>query len=116
MGSILTSWKEIAAYLGKGVRTVQRWEQTFGLPIRRPDKGNAKTVLANTTELDEWIQTTTARPVETTHGEITSLRLECQQLRQEVAALRARCVELESRVISPKIVEPTPLYRNARRG
>jgi hypothetical protein len=31
----LESWKEIAAYLKKGVRTVQRWDQTEGLPIRR---------------------------------------------------------------------------------
>jgi hypothetical protein len=25
--SVLTSWKEIAQYVGKGVRTVQRWER-----------------------------------------------------------------------------------------
>src|SRR6266550_1743785 len=31
----LESWKEIAAYLGKGVRTVVRWEKTEGLPVHR---------------------------------------------------------------------------------
>src|SRR4051812_33630088 len=31
----LQSWKEIAAYLKRGVRTVQRWERSHGLPVRR---------------------------------------------------------------------------------
>jgi hypothetical protein len=29
----LGSWKEIAAYLGRDVRTVQRWEKKEGLPV-----------------------------------------------------------------------------------
>lgn len=55
MSVALSSWKEIAAYLGKGVRTVQRWEQQFGLPVRRP---NAKShvIFAIPTELDAWIK------------------------------------------------------------
>jgi hypothetical protein len=36
MATAFTSWKEIAKYLGKGVRTAQRWEHEAGLPIRRP--------------------------------------------------------------------------------
>src|SRR3954463_10845884 len=31
----LDSWKEIAAYLRRGVRTVQRWERDEGLPVHR---------------------------------------------------------------------------------
>ena len=31
----LDSWKEIAAYLGRGIRTVQRWEREEGLPVHR---------------------------------------------------------------------------------
>ena len=34
-GRRLDSWKEIAAYLGRDVRTVQRWERREGLPIHR---------------------------------------------------------------------------------
>src|SRR3984885_4315700 len=34
--TVLSSWKDIARYLGKGVRTVQRWERHLGLPVRRP--------------------------------------------------------------------------------
>jgi len=31
----LDSWKEIAAFLNRGVRTVQRWEASEGLPVHR---------------------------------------------------------------------------------
>ena len=31
----LDSWKEIAGYLKRDVRTVQRWERDFGLPVQR---------------------------------------------------------------------------------
>ena len=53
--TVLTSWKEIARYLGKGVRTVQRWEEDFGLPIRRPHSANKKAVLARPRDLDAWV-------------------------------------------------------------
>lgn len=53
---LLTSWKEIAAYLGKGVRTVQRWEQLFGLPVRRPNDKEKGIVHATREELDRWLR------------------------------------------------------------
>jgi hypothetical protein len=57
--SVLTSWKEIAQYLGKGVRTVQRWEREYGLPVRRPAGISHKSpVGANPKELDAWLETT----------------------------------------------------------
>jgi hypothetical protein len=52
---LLTSWKEIAAYLGKGVRTVQRWEQQYGLPVRRPNEKVKGIVHATRPELDRWL-------------------------------------------------------------
>jgi len=52
---VLGSWKEIAAYLGKGVRTVQRWENDFGLPVRRPDSCAKGVVCAATEDLDQWL-------------------------------------------------------------
>lgn len=52
---LLTSWKDIANYMGKGVRTVQRWEQEFGLPVRRPTGSNKKAVLARPHDLDAWV-------------------------------------------------------------
>ena len=50
----LDSWKEIAAYLRKGLRTVQRWERTENLPVRRLGQGS---VFAYKSELDAWWQT-----------------------------------------------------------
>ncbi|HUI82724.1 MAG TPA: hypothetical protein VL240_00790 [Candidatus Binatia bacterium] len=52
---LLTSWKEIAAYLGKGVRTVQRWELEFGLPVRRPNEKVKGIVHASREDLDKWL-------------------------------------------------------------
>ena len=52
---VFTSWKEIASFFGKGVRTVQRWEQKFGLPISRPTAAK-NVVLATESELREWIR------------------------------------------------------------
>ncbi|HEX6772075.1 MAG TPA: hypothetical protein VF126_08630 [Acidobacteriaceae bacterium] len=53
----LSCWKDIATYLGKGVRTVQRWEQEFGLPIRRPNGISHKSpVVADPRDLDAWLK------------------------------------------------------------
>src|SRR5690348_18358854 len=57
---ILNSWKEIASYLGRGVRTVQRWEANLGLPVHRPSGRDHSAVLAFSTELDQWLD---SRPV-----------------------------------------------------
>jgi hypothetical protein len=52
---VLNSWKEIAAYMGRGVRTVQRWERELGLPVRRPRGKERSAVIALTTDLDQWL-------------------------------------------------------------
>jgi TolB-like protein len=52
----LVSWKEIAAYLGREVRTVQRWEKTEDLPVRRHEHQKKSTVYAYPSELDEWVK------------------------------------------------------------
>jgi len=55
--AVLTCWKDIARYLGKGVRTVQRWEQQFGLPVHRPLRTSQKsTVIAHPQDLDNWLK------------------------------------------------------------
>src|SRR5262245_37596657 len=53
-GRTLESWKEIAAYLGRDVTTVQRWERQEGLPVRRLQHSRRGSVYAYTTELDAW--------------------------------------------------------------
>ena len=55
--TVLHSWKEIAAYMCRGVRTVQRWE-SLGLPVHRPLGKSRSAVLAFSEELDCWLQQT----------------------------------------------------------
>lgn len=50
----LDSWKEIAAYLKRGARTVQRWEREEGLPVRRLQHGKLGSVYGYKPELDAW--------------------------------------------------------------
>ena len=53
-GRRLESWKEIAAYLGRDVTTVRRWEKGEGLPVHRHLHHKLGSVYAYTTELDAW--------------------------------------------------------------
>jgi Tol biopolymer transport system component len=57
----LDSWKEIAAYLGRSVTTVQRWESEEGLPVHRHQHARRGTVFALRAELDEWLRQREAR-------------------------------------------------------
>lgn len=50
----LDSWKEIAAYLKRGVTTVQRWEQREGLPVCRHLHDRRGSVYAFKSEIDAW--------------------------------------------------------------
>lgn len=50
----LDSWKEIAAYLKRDVRTVQRWEKQEGLPVSRHIHGKLGSVYAYKPEIDAW--------------------------------------------------------------
>jgi len=56
-GGLLEGWKAIADYLGKTERTVQRWEKTKGLPVRRfrsDSEEELPRVYAYRLELDAW--------------------------------------------------------------
>ncbi|MGH9162723.1 MAG: hypothetical protein ACRD2X_22375 [Vicinamibacteraceae bacterium] len=57
----LDSWKEIATFLRRGVRTVQRWEQTEDLPVRRHVHERGGTVYAYKSEILEWYRGRQAR-------------------------------------------------------
>lgn len=61
----LSGWKEIANYMGKGVRTVQRYERELGLPVRRPAGKPWGSVIATRAEIDGWVQ---ASPIRDTYS------------------------------------------------
>lgn len=48
------SWKEISAYLKRGVRTAQRWERLEQLPVHRHKHSRQESVYAVRSEIDEW--------------------------------------------------------------
>jgi DNA-binding transcriptional regulator YiaG len=92
--SCLSDWKSIAKYLGKGVRTVQRWEVELGLPVRRIHPGRPKAgVMAVRSEIDAWVKTlplaTDWRAREKSERDellqtIAELRLEIRELRKQL--------------------------------
>lgn len=95
----LSGWKDIATYLNKGVRTVQRYEREFGLPVRRPAGRPRGSVVATKAELDAWVSASpirealllTPRPVgvsDLSFHKIKQSMEEMGRLREQMSALR----------------------------
>lgn len=118
---ILNSWKEIANYLGRGVRTVQRWEAQLALPVHRPSGKEHSAVLAFSSELDEWLNSRPLRDASVQAPEPASTEdyvLQVQRLLsksdtilQRIDAIALRTDEIERRLnaiaaILPDSVKP----------
>lgn len=58
----IDSWKEIAGYLRRDVRTAIRWEKERGLPVHRVPGGRKNAVFAFTASLDSWLMADVAPP------------------------------------------------------
>jgi TolB-like protein/tetratricopeptide (TPR) repeat protein len=65
----LDSWKEIASYLRREVRTLHYWEQREGLPVRRHMHEKLGSVYAYKTELDTWQSTRLRVKRQSSYGE-----------------------------------------------
>jgi tetratricopeptide (TPR) repeat protein len=65
----LDGWKEIAAYLGRGERTVKRWEARRGLPTHRIPGEGRRSVFAYAAELDEWLRSSGGQEATRDEGE-----------------------------------------------
>jgi tetratricopeptide (TPR) repeat protein len=59
----LDTWKEIAAFFRKDVRTMQLWEKNEGLPVRRQQHRKLGSVYAFRAELQEWWSMRSVAPV-----------------------------------------------------
>jgi TolB-like protein/Tfp pilus assembly protein PilF len=57
----LDSWKEVASFFRKEVRTVQLWEKSEGLPVRRQYHKKLGSVYAYRQELEAWWLARSAR-------------------------------------------------------
>jgi len=86
---MLSSWKEIAQFFGKGVRTVQRWEKTLSLPIQRPPGAPSNVVLARTSDLEAWMhRSEPASPNGLTVKSSTDLQNSIRELETELRRLQ----------------------------
>lgn len=57
LSDILQSWKDIAAHLGKDIRTCYRWAAELDLPVHRVNERSSRSkVFAYRTELDAWLR------------------------------------------------------------
>ena len=97
MSSTLTCWKDIAQYLHKGVRTVQRYEQQMGLPVRRPHGQGQGLVRAFSNEIDVWMRS---------HFDSEG-KSELEVLRQELAEVKDKLlrVRLERAERAPTFIQ-----------
>ena len=122
--TVLTCWKDIAKYLGKSVRTVQRWEQLYGLPVRRPKEAKSKSaVIARTADLKAWVESNwldrnrqngpDVKSLAAPNESVPDLLQAIEQLRNyhralmlesaaALATLSAECAQLESTVASSR--------------
>src|SRR5580704_10803221 len=64
----LDSWKEIANYFRREVRTVQLWEKREGLPVHRHFHKQLGSVFAFRSELKAWNEQVSQKSTQKFHG------------------------------------------------
>ena len=89
----LDSWKAIADYLGRDVRTAMRWAKSQGMPVRRVG-GRGRSVFAFRDEIDLWLGRADAP------GAVAAPR-------------NAEPVPVEHRAVAPEVVHRLPRLRLA---
>lgn len=102
---ILSGWKDVAKYLGCGVRTAQRWE-IKGMPVLRPTHGKRSHVLVDSSQLDSWLHEGASHregpaerldTVQRTRKLRDELQLLTKELNQTAEALRREITGLKAR-------------------
>lgn len=109
---VFRSWKSIAAYLNRGVRTVQRWHSDLQLPVHQVKAQSRSQVFAYKAELDQWLQKCAhtnsssgedrlapeARPIRTVVARTSKLLFMASRQHDQIASINAtvrRMVERE---------------------
>jgi hypothetical protein len=102
---ILSGWKQIAQYMLRSVRTVQRWEP-YGLSVRRPVPGRRSHVTAQSADIDAWLRSgrlrqmidvdliatiaTAKKLCDEAQRSRENMLLNVEALRKQIAILRAK--------------------------
>lgn len=90
----LESWKDIASYFKRDVRTIQRWEKSLGLPIHRFQNSRSGPVFAYKSELDSWLNERTEQFDAILAGKETSKSSGSPRPQEIIAASRLVASEL----------------------
>lgn len=80
----LDSWKDVADYLRKDIRTCQRWHSEYGLPVHRYIQSSRSRVFAFRSEIDMWLKSAKWPAAE---GERQELKAEAKQRRGGVGLI-----------------------------
>jgi TolB-like protein len=104
----LDSWKEIASYLKRSVRTVHRWEADQGLPVHRHLHQSSGTVYAFKHELDRWWA---SRRVELESTAAGAQDTRDAEGRPAVRARRTWWITVSAGVAAVAVVIPWTLFR-----
>src|SRR3984885_13064908 len=102
----LDSWKEIASYFRREVRTVQLWEKREGLPVHRHFHKQLGSVFAFRSELDAWNERVSHKggeplgPVRSPKPAPGHITIRIERLRNRSADEQALCDAIEARVIA----------------
>lgn len=104
---VLNSWKEIAAYLGRGVRTVQRWERELNLPVRRPRGKDRSAVIALKSDIDQWLRHVPQRAL--TQHTTDSFRHEKLHISTELLIMRTHQILERSTQVQAKVKDTLAL-------
>ena len=103
--TVLSSWKDIARYLGKGVRTVQRWERHLGLPVRRPVGATQKSaVVLYRGDVDTWLATRFSARTPQKDGEAGSQYSRSARSTLKEGMREARELRAANRVLTEEIL------------
>ena len=86
---VLHGWKQIARYLGCGIRTAQRWESECRLPVTRPRKHLRSPVLAHSEALDAWASGVSHGGADQWDSRFARLEREIEALKRQVMLLGA---------------------------
>src|SRR5215471_18487288 len=104
-GDVLNSWKEIATYVGRGVRTVQRWEQELEFPVRRPRGKHRSAVIAFKKDIDLWLHTPHAEAGQRRHPRINPETHAKLVRNTELLILRTRTLIAQSEMLQKQIAK-----------
>src|ERR1700730_5480334 len=104
----LDSWKEIANYFRRQVRTVHLWEKREGLPVHRHLHKQLGSVFAFRSELDAWNERVSHKggePLEPAGSPRTKnapghITIRVERLRSRIAGDQALCDAIEARTIA----------------